>query len=108
MKLDWQAISKPQSWVMEREGITVRTTYRTNMVDLLAQTFEEILILDVDDHGKKFRLVEREILKHVFPQEFLALLKINKRFEFIGWFERLKLKRLTKASNDNITILRRK
>lgn len=108
MELDWLSASKPQTWTMRRDGIEVRTTYKTKQKDMLSQTFEEILILNVDDHGRSIKLFEKEIVKHIFPQEFLALLKANGKFEFLGWFERFRFRKLKKASNNNIVILRKK
>lgn len=106
MELDWLKF-KPQSWVMKRNGIKVKTTYRLKQKDTLSQTFEENLILEVDDHGKKLKFVEKQIIKHVFPQEFLTLVKLNNQFEFLGWFERSEFKKLKKASWNNVVVLRK-
>jgi len=109
LELDWPKLSfKPQSWVMKRDGIRVKTTYKLELKDVLSQTSEENIILEVNDHGKKIKLIKKEIMKNVFPQEFLTLVELNNKFEFPGWFERFKFKKLKKASMDNIIILRKK
>lgn len=107
LELDWLSF-KPQSWVMKRDGIEVKTTYKLKRKDPISQTSEENLTLEVNDHGKKLRFVEKGIMKHVFPQEFLTLVKLNNEFEFLGWFERFKFKKLKKGSMDNIVLLRTK
>ncbi len=107
--LDWPRIcSKPQSWIMERDGIKIKTTYEPVLRDALSQTYEEKITLEVDDNGKKSNLSERHIWKYVFPQEFVSLLQLNSKFEFLGWFERFRLKRLNKPSLNNTTVLRKK
>ncbi|MEM2956566.1 MAG: class I SAM-dependent methyltransferase [Candidatus Pacearchaeota archaeon] len=107
MELDWLSF-KPQSWVMKRDKIEVKTTYKLGQKDSLYQTSEENITLEVDDNGKKLKFVEKGIIKHVFPQEFLALIKLNNKFEFLGWFERFKFQKLRKGSMDNIVLLRKK
>jgi len=107
MELNWLSF-KPQGWVMERNGIKVKTTYRLKQKDTLSQTSEENIILEINDHNKKLKFIEKGIIKHIFPQEFLALVELNNKFEFLGWFERFKFKKLEKRSNDNIVLLRKK
>lgn len=107
--LDWTRIwSIPQRWTSERNGIKIETTYKPELRDLLAQTYEEKITLEVDDNGKKSSLLETHVLKYVFPQEFMSIVKLSDQFEFIGWFERSRLKKLKEAKSDNITILRKK
>ena len=107
MELDWLNF-KPKSWVMKREGIKVKTIYKLKPRDALSQTSEENIIVEVNDCGKQFRMREKSIIKHVYPQEFLTLLKLNNKLEFLGWFERFKLKKLKKGNMDNIVLLRKK
>jgi hypothetical protein len=108
-KLDWakEDFFDSQNWVMEQGNIQVETTYSAQLKDSLAQVLTETLTLNVDDHGKKEVFSEKRDVKLIFPQEFLILVEMNKKFEFIGWFERDSVKRLTKANNDNIIVLRR-
>jgi SAM-dependent methyltransferase len=108
-KLDWakEDFFDSQNWVMEQDKIQVETTYSVQLKDSLAQMLTETLTLNVDDHGKKEVFSEKRDVKLIFPQEFLILVEMHKKFEFIGWFERDSVKRLTKANNDNIIVLRR-
>jgi len=109
-RLDWASkdFFGSQSWTMEREGIQVKTTYEVKLKDALAQMLKETIRLEVDDHGRKLVLEESGDTKMVFPQELLALVERNKKFEFIGWFERSTMKKLAKANRDNIVLLRKK
>jgi SAM-dependent methyltransferase len=97
-----------QSWTMERYGIEVKTTYEITLKDTLDQILTDRIRLDVNDHGSKFVFEESQDVKMIFPQEFLSLIELSKKFEFIGWFQRDRMRKLKKASMDNITILRRK
>jgi hypothetical protein len=110
MKLDWagEGFFGSQSWTMERGGVKVETTYTVELNDALAQTLLETIRLDVDDHGNKVVLEERAETRMIFPQEFDALVELDGRFEFLGWFERSSTQRLIKASPDNIALLRRR
>lgn len=93
---------------MKKDKIKVKTTYKVELKDTLNQIIKETIKLEVNDHGKKFILEEKTDRKLIFPQEFLTLLKLNKNFEFLSWFERNKLKLLTKAKKDNIVLLRKR
>lgn len=106
--LDWVGLCKLQSWIMKRDGISVKTTYKIESRNMLSQEIEEKLKLEINDNGKILTIEEKDKRKIIFPQELLSLIKINNKFEFIGFFERYKLKPLKKANNNNIVLLRRK
>jgi ubiquinone/menaquinone biosynthesis C-methylase UbiE len=109
MILDWSSfLNSSETWTMNRNGITVTSTYQTKLSDMISQTFEEKITLQVNDNGKKLRLLEDNVCKLVFPQEFLSLIELNGSFEFLGWFERFNFKPLKTANNDNIVALRKK
>jgi SAM-dependent methyltransferase len=97
-----------QSWVMERDGIQVETTYELCLKDTLKQTGVATITLDVYDHGKEFFFEESRDVKIIFPSEFLTLIELNGKFEFIGWFEPDKVKKLKSAKENNFAILKRK
>lgn len=110
IRLDWTSkdLLGAQSWTMERDGIEVKTTYEITLKDTLDQILTDRIRLDVNDHGSKLVFEESQDVKMIFPQEFLSLIELSKKFEFIGWFQRDRMRKLKKASMDNITILRRK
>jgi SAM-dependent methyltransferase len=85
-KADWTK-AQTQSWEMERGGIKVRTTYETIVKDIIDQIVTEKITLEVVDHGRKGIFTHEEDIKLVFPQEFKLLVKINEKFEFLGWWK---------------------
>jgi SAM-dependent methyltransferase len=109
-RLDWgsKAFFTPSTWTMKRDGIRVKTTYDYQLKDALKQTLVDFLRLDVDDHGRRMVFEDRTTTKLIFPQELVALLERNGKFEFLGWFERNRMRKLTRADMDNITLLRRR
>ena len=99
---------KPQSWTIKQARIKVKTTYQVLPKDPLRQIVTQILIFEVNDNGKKMKFVDADDLKITFPEEFKLLVEKNGKFEFIGFFERKKVKLLKKISSNNIIILRKK
>jgi len=114
MGLDWTQDGK-QSWTMDRNGITVKTSFEMKFKDTLNQIYTEKMTLEVNDNGEIKKFVQEEDLKFIFPQEFKTLLKLNGKFEFLGWWKGNcntwhldqpleKIKNL----GDNMVLLRRK
>ena len=97
-----------ERWTMQRRGITVRSSYRPELVDPIEQTCIEHVVLEVDDHGRKSRLESKLQRKPFFPQEFLLLIRTHKRFEFVGWFMDFELRKPRSVSGRPIVILRRR
>jgi SAM-dependent methyltransferase len=105
-----------QSWTEERDGITVKTTFSMHWKDILSQVYTEKMKFEVNDHGQTRRFVSEEDLKYVFPQEFKLLVKLNNKFEFLGWWEGTEstwfldrpLEKSKSPSNLNMILLRRK
>lgn len=84
--LDWTGTTE-QSWTMKRNDITVETTFKWHFTSILDQIITETLTLEVNDHGRRRRFVHEEDNKFIFPQEFKTLIKLNGRFEFLGWWK---------------------
>ncbi|MDD2758628.1 MAG: class I SAM-dependent methyltransferase [Patescibacteria group bacterium] len=99
---------KPQSWTMKRAGIKVKTTYQILPKNSLKQIVTQVLKMEVNACGKKMAFIDEDDLKIIFPEEFKVLVDLNGRFEFVGFFERNKVKILQKASSNNIVLLRKK
>ncbi len=110
MVLDWieKNLLKPQQWIMKRNGINIKTTFKAKLRDVLNQIYSGKIKLEINDHGRNFVLRENNYGKLIMPQELLTLIKLNNKFEFISWFERDKMKPLKKLDNNNIVLLRRK
>lgn len=113
--VDWTG-TEEQSWTMEKEGITVKTTFSIHWKDILNQIYTERMMLEVNDHGQMRKFVSEEDLKFVFPQEFKALIKLSNKFEFLGWWEGTEstwfldkpLEKSKTPNNINMILLRRK
>jgi SAM-dependent methyltransferase len=95
-------------WTRRRGGITVRMTYRAEPIDLVAQTYNEFVTLEIDDHGTKHRIESRVSTKIFFPQEFLCLVELSRRFEFVGWFNDFDFTAPVTPEGRHIAILRRR
>ena len=95
-----------RAWTRQRGGITVRMSYRAEIIDAIAQTYDECVTLDVDDHGVARRIEGRVPTKFFFPQEFLCLVEAS-RFEFVGWFNDFDLDAPVTPQGRHITILRK-
>ncbi|MDP2736390.1 MAG: class I SAM-dependent methyltransferase [bacterium] len=110
LAINWadQAFLKPQLWIIKQDGIRVKTTHQILPKDPLAQIVTQILKLEINDNGKKMKFVDTDDLKITFPEEFKLLVEKNGRFEFIGFFEREKVRILKKISPNNIVLLRKK
>lgn len=95
-------------WTMKRRGIRVRTTYQPELLDPLQQTCIEHVITEVNDHGKRMTFDSGLLRKPFFPQEFLLLVKLHQKFEFLGWFLDFNLNKPASASGRPIVILRKR
>jgi len=101
---------------MERDGIEVKTTFEISFKDTLNQIYTEKMSLEVNDKGVVKKFVQQKDLKFIFPQEFKLLIKMNGKFEFLGWWKETFYdtwhldQPLEKVKNieDNMVLLRRK
>ena len=94
-----------QTWTSERDGISIETTYKLELKDTLKQAAVATIILEVNDHGSEFYFEESRDIKIFFPQEFVALIEKCGKFEFLGWFEPDRMKKLSKAKENNLVVL---
>lgn len=97
-----------RSWTRRRGGIVVRTRYRAELIDPVAQTYHECLTFHVNDHGKKLVITGRVPAKVFFPQEFLCLVALSGRLEFIGWYSDFSLAAELRPEGRHIVILRKR
>jgi SAM-dependent methyltransferase len=95
-------------WTRRRRGIVVRMSYRAELIDAIAQTYNEFVTLDVDDHGATHRIESRVPTKIFYPQEFLCLVELSEVFEFVGWFNDFDLSAPLKPEGRHTAILRRR
>lgn len=73
-------------WTREQNGIKVKTTYLSRVINPLLQTFEEMIILEVDDHGNRIEINDKCVKRAIYPQEFLFFISLRSDFEFVGWW----------------------
>jgi hypothetical protein len=110
LNIDWAnpKFWRPQAWTMKQGRIKVKTTFQLVPKNLLAQTVIQIIKLEVDDDGKKMEFIDKDEVKIISSEEFKLLVEKNGKFEFVGFFEREKVKLLKEISSNNIALLRRK
>jgi SAM-dependent methyltransferase len=96
-----------RSWRRRKGGVTVHTRYRAELLDSIAQTYNECLTLTVNDHGHRVILAGSVPAKVFFPQEFLCLVELSERFEFIGWFNDFSFTAMLSPEGRHLTILRK-
>jgi SAM-dependent methyltransferase len=95
-----------RSWTRHKAGVTVHTRYRAQVTDPITQSYDECLTLTVDDHGNKTVIDGRVPTKVFFPQEFLCLLELSGRFEFLGWYNDFSLTAELKPEGRHLVVLR--
>lgn len=113
--VDWTRLEE-QSWAMERDRISVKTTFRIQWKDIINQIYAEKIMLEVVDHGQQKKFESEEDLKFIFPQEFETLINLNGKFDFLGWWEGTEstwfldrpLEKAKTPSNINMVLLRKK
>ncbi|HEX7319889.1 MAG TPA: class I SAM-dependent methyltransferase [bacterium] len=113
--LDWCVNFDPltnakETWTMNKGDTVVKAAVTYTVINPVNQLYEEKIVLNVMDRGKKKRIIERERKIAVYPQEFLCLIKNMRRFKFIGWWNNWNLNQsLDQVLNINrpIIILRR-
>jgi hypothetical protein len=88
--------------------VTVHTRYRAELLDPVAQTYNECLTFTVNDHGKIVSIEGRVPAKVFFPQEFLCLVELSGRFEFIGWYNDFSFTAALNPQDRHLVILRKR
>ncbi len=105
--LDWCIQYQPpggsegtDSWEIEREGIRVKTTVSWKALNHVGQTFEETIVLEVADHGKQRTVTGSDIVRAIYPQEFLCLISGFEHLEFVGWWNNWDLSQPLEEANE--------
>ena len=113
--LDWciqftPSLGSGETWEIEKEGIQVKTTVSSKDINPVEQTFEETIIIEVNDHGKHYMITGKNVKRAIYPQEFLCLMHSLKDFEFVGWWNNWDLNQpleQTAGINRPIALVRR-
>ena len=80
-----------QSWSIAKRPVKIEIKFRTEVLDRAAQTVRNTLTANIDDGGKLLKLEAEDVVRIIFPQEFLLLVEMSKKFEFLGWWNNWKL-----------------
>jgi SAM-dependent methyltransferase len=80
-------LEEKMSWTRNKGGISVKTAYKSKILNPIDQIIKEELVLDVNDNGKKKRFYHAKEFKFITPQEFKLLIEKNNKFKFLGWYE---------------------
>lgn len=87
VNFDWSGLSGPeQSWKIKKGPVKVEASFRTQPLDKGAQTVRNTLTITVEHNGKVRTLGSDDVVRTVFPQEFLLLVERSRNFEFLGWW----------------------
>jgi hypothetical protein len=96
-----------RSWTRRKGQVTVHTRYRAELLDAIAQTYNECLTFTVDDHGTEIIISGQVPVKVFFPQEFRCLVELSGRFEFIGWYNDFSFTAQLKPEGRHLAVLRK-
>jgi len=111
INFQWNEGIEEQNWTIEREGVKVDVKFANEaVIDRAAQTCRNVVLVDVDDHGKALHIDDIEVTRTIFPQEFLLLIEKEMEFEFIGWWNNWNMAEpieVAKSIDRPITLIRR-
>lgn len=87
--LDWclqfdRSLEASDSWVNEKDGLRIETSFSLRPIDPAGKTFEEIITMKVEGSGEGLELEERHIKRAIYSEEFLSAIEKAGRFEFVG------------------------
>ena len=104
-------LRKDNIWTIEKDGVKVKTTWiYSGPVDLVNQTCIENSRLEVINKGKKIVLKDKSTRKIFFPQEFISLIELHNKFDFLGWYPDFTFRELKirKGQMPRVTVILRK
>jgi len=97
-----------QIWTINHKNIKITTTYKITPKDDINQIIHQDITLKVNDNGHRIIIRDEGDFKIIFPQELKTIIDLEGNFEFIGFFERGKVRQLKKASANSIILIRKK
>ncbi|HEU5323529.1 MAG TPA: class I SAM-dependent methyltransferase [Methylomirabilota bacterium] len=87
MASSWTNPARSWSWSRRRGRLIVRASFSAlNDVDPVRQVFEERMVLEAVEDGRRRVYRQRHRSRMVFPQELRALVDLAGGFEFVQWF----------------------
>ena len=94
-------------WTISRNGVTVRSSWKPEIVDAAAQVFRDRWVLRVKDGNRRLRLTSGEQSRFFFPQEFLALVSLHGKVQFLGWHSDFDFNNPPQLNGRTVVVLRR-
>jgi SAM-dependent methyltransferase len=90
--LDWCIQNVPlhsgdRKWEETRDGVRVRAKVTWANVDPASRTFDETVVLEMDDHGRIGTHRGTSRRRAIYPEEILALVRDSGAFELAGWWD---------------------
>jgi SAM-dependent methyltransferase len=72
---------KDEGWIMERDGIRVKTIWDIEKEDRQERLSYQVCKMEIDDHGKPIALEDRHILRLWFYEDLLNLIRKSGKFK---------------------------
>jgi SAM-dependent methyltransferase len=72
------------SWVMERDGVRVRTTWSIEREDRARKLSHQLCTMEIDDRGERQLLVDRHVLRLWFYEDLRGLVARSGSLRLIG------------------------
>ncbi|MBN2380607.1 class I SAM-dependent methyltransferase [candidate division WOR-3 bacterium] len=74
-------------WVIERDGVRVRTIWRVEREDHLKKLSYQVCNMEIDDHGKKLFIEDRHTLRLWLYEDLKALIKKSGMLELVAIYD---------------------
>ena len=107
----WGQPSRSSTWTITKDKVRVRVKFASEVLNVATQMVKNTLIANVNDDGKQLQLESADVVRTIFPQEFILLAEEFDKFEFLGWWNHWNLgepvDKATRISRP-IVLLRRK
>ena len=87
MASSWTDPARSWSWSRRRGRLIVRASFSAlHEVNPVTQTFQERMLLEAIENGRRKVYRQTHTSRMVFPQELRALVELAGGFEFVQWF----------------------
>ena len=89
--LDWcvkfdNQDSSVDDWEVEKNGVVVKASFASRVLDKLEQLYEDTECLEVLKDGEVEKVQGASVRRVIFPQEFLSFISARSDFKFLGWW----------------------
>ena len=98
---------KRQSWTMKDKDTIVKTMFIPQIIDDVESFYDEKIILQVTKDGKTFLVEQDEMKKRFNKENFLAIVKKEGSFQYVGSFANFNIKQKPRKNGRNILVLKK-